>query len=270
MCAYRSRTVNFNKLPSLSHSICFRLLARSHLTTHGLRFASTSSVVSSGFDASPVADSAPVTAPTDDLLFSSFDNIDITNQPQVIFENLGFMKQLGLDYGWGPTALVQSMLEFVHIYAGTPWWASIMLTSLLVRVIFFKIYLNASDTSARMAVIKPYTEPINARLRAARMTRDTDAVKLISGELSQLYKQADIKMWRLAFPLLQAPLGYGSFRLLNGMAKLPVPGLEDGGLLWLKDLTLCDPYFILPIGTGLGFYFLFRVCKTALKLRVYC
>lgn len=258
--------MNLNKLPSLSRPVCFRLLDCSrHLTTHhALRSASTSSVVSSGLDASPVVDTAPVTAPTDDFLFSSFENLDIIDHPQVIFENLGFLKQLGLDYGWGPTTLVQNMLEFAHIYAGTPWWASIMLTGLLVRVVFFKIYLNATDASARMAVIKPYTEPISARLKAARATRDTDTIRQASGELGQLYKNADIKIWKLALPMLQVPLGYGSFRLLNGMAELPVPGLEDGGLLWLKDLTLSDPYFILPIGTGLGFYILFRVSKLVL------
>lgn len=31
------------------------------------------------------------------------------------------------------------------------------------------------------------------------------------------------------------------------MANLPIESMKTGGLLWFPDLTLCDPYFLLPI-----------------------
>ena len=31
------------------------------------------------------------------------------------------------------------------------------------------------------------------------------------------------------------------------MANLPVESMKVGGLLWFPDLTIADPYFILPI-----------------------
>ena len=31
------------------------------------------------------------------------------------------------------------------------------------------------------------------------------------------------------------------------MANLPVESLKTGGYLWFQDLTVFDPYFILPV-----------------------
>jgi YidC/Oxa1 family membrane protein insertase len=92
-----------------------------------------------------------------------------------------------------------------------------------------------------------------------------EALRLASADMKQLYKAADIKISRLFLPLLvQGPLGFGTWRLLNGMAALPVPGMDEGGLLWVKDLTVSDPYLILPMVTGLAFFWTFKVCKLAL------
>lgn len=157
---------------------------------------------------------------------------------------------------------METVLESVHLAAGTPWWGSILLTSLLLRVVFLQPVIRASDTSARLATLTPLTDPIRQRMNAAKATQDTEAVKLGALELRQLYKAADIKFSRVILPfVLQGPLGFGSFRLLRNMGTLPVPGLDEGGLLWLKDLTVCDPYFLLPMITGIGLHWTFKVCK---------
>ena len=38
------------------------------------------------------------------------------------------------------------------------------------------------------------------------------------------------------------------------MANLPVESLKDGGFLWLKDLTVHDPYYIMPIITSVTMF----------------
>jgi hypothetical protein len=61
------------------------------------------------------------------------------------------------------------------------------------------------------------------------------------------------------------------------MCKLPMESLQTSGILWFKDLTLADPYFLLPLlATGsilailqVGKQFLFtepKYRKTPLKL----
>lgn len=31
------------------------------------------------------------------------------------------------------------------------------------------------------------------------------------------------------------------------MARAPLPSLQEGGLAWFRDLTVTDPYYILPV-----------------------
>ena len=164
-----------------------------------------------------------------------------------------------MDYGWGPTAFVEYLLEHVHVYSATPWWASIILTALIVRLALLKGYIGAADVSARVATITDLQKPIKARLDAAKAARDTVAMVQATQDLRGLHRQAGIQLWKLAVPLIQVPIGYGTFRLLKGMAALPVPGLEDGGLLWIKDLTISDPYMILPATTAVAIYYTFKV-----------
>lgn len=47
--------------------------------------------------------------------------------------------------------------------------------------------------------------------------------------------------------MFQAPIFISFFFALREMANLPVESLKEGGFWWIKDLTLYDPYYIMPI-----------------------
>ncbi|KAI4213125.1 MAG: hypothetical protein LQ351_004279 [Letrouitia transgressa] len=174
-------------------------------------------------------------------------------------DHFGFMKELGLDYGWGPTALVEWTLEHIHVLLGTPWWGSIVLTAMLSRLVLFKVFIDASDNTARTQTLAPALKDLRARLNDAKAKQDIPAMMGIQREVKAIYKLAGVQMYKTALPLLQVPLGFGLFRLMRGMAALPVPGLENGGFLWITDLTVSDPYFILPTVAGISSFVLFRM-----------
>jgi len=48
-------------------------------------------------------------------------------------------------------------------------------------------------------------------------------------------------------PLAMAPVFISFFFGLRKMANLPVESMKEGGLFWFTDLTLADPYYILPL-----------------------
>ena len=43
------------------------------------------------------------------------------------------------------------------------------------------------------------------------------------------------------------------------MAYLPVPSLQTGGALWFPDLTMADPFYLLPIAVTGTMYFILEV-----------
>lgn len=175
-------------------------------------------------------------------------------------ERIGFLRELGLDYGWGPTSSVQWLLEHVYIYTGLPWWQCILLTGLTVRLALFKFGMDASDTGGRLAALKPVTDPLVKRMQQARAAGDRNKIMEASQERKLVMKSAGIKMSRTILPVLvQIPLGFGTFRLLRGMSSLPVPGFEDGGTLWFSDLSQRDPTFVLALASSGILYYTFRV-----------
>ena len=174
---------------------------------------------------------------------------------------IGYLKTLGLEFGWGPTSIVQWILEHIHVYLGTPWWGSITLAAVAIRAIMVYPLLQTSEHSARLAKVSPQLNV--AREEYSRLLADGDktAAQLAGAKIHKIRKQSGAKMaWLFAPAALQMFFGFGAFKLLRIMSQLPVPGFEDGGFLWLKDLTMSDPYLVLPVAMAGILHLSARVC----------
>ena len=155
---------------------------------------------------------------------------------------------------------MQWLLEHVHIYSGLPWSLSIIATTLLVRVGVFYFYIRQADTAARTAALSPIVKPLNEKMLERMRAGDQQTAMTYRKQISAVYKDADIHPFKAALgPLMQAMLGFGAFRLIRGMADLPVPGLQSEGLLWIADLTKSDPYMILPVAVAGMMHLVVRV-----------
>ena len=98
-----------------------------------------------------------------------------------------------------------------------------------------------------MSAMKPVIDEIKAKQAEVRLTGDPQLAAQARLEIQQHLKAADISLPRMWIPmLLQVPLGFGAFKLTRAAASLPVPGWEHGGLAWITDLTVPDPYYIIP------------------------
>ena len=95
---------------------------------------------------------------------------------------------------------------------------------------------------------------------------DNVTAQQLRQEMLIINRRADIKLWKSFVPIVQVFAGYGTFVLLRGMAHLPVPGLENGGILWFSNLAIPDPLFILPLATAGVLHWVLRVCFVSLVL----
>ncbi|MPC63126.1 Mitochondrial inner membrane protein OXA1L [Portunus trituberculatus] len=72
-----------------------------------------------------------------------------------------------------------------------------------------------------------------------------------SQELVTFMKEKQLSPLRnIVVPFAQAPIFISMFIGLRRMANLPLDSLKEGGLAWFMDLTLADPYYLLPIITS--------------------
>lgn len=187
---------------------------------------------------------------------SDLADFDITTVP----EKLGYLKELGLDFGWGPTSIVQYVVEHIHIWGDLPWWASIVGVGLLIRLALIKPMIAASDNASRLHNLKPTSEPLRQEMTRALQEGNQIEVHRKRAQLNQLNEQAGIKVSRSFWPMIQVPFGYGVFRLVRAMTALPVPAMMNESVLWLNDLSIADPTYILPILTSTFMYLAFKVC----------
>ncbi|KAI9740422.1 MAG: Mitochondrial inner membrane protein oxa1 [Cirrosporium novae-zelandiae] len=185
----------------------------------------------------------------------SIQEIDLHTLDVLPSDQIGHLHSLGLTYGWGPTNLVEWFIENTHVYFGLPWWGSFVLASVLVRIIVFPLLIKQTDMNARMSHIKPLLDPLQVESLNAMSRRDTIGMAKSREEMNAIRQEAGIKNINAFLPaMVQIPLAYGIFRLSNAMAHLPVPDLLYGGFGWFMDLTVKDPFYVLPAIAAAGSY----------------
>ncbi|KAF1346300.1 60Kd inner membrane protein-domain-containing protein [Delphinella strobiligena] len=254
------RPFSFGTSPKLFLMAIGRIVSASAiLLAAQSRLASTSNTIAPN---DGIAASTP--GPVDNAaaeVSSSFDISSITDSYLASMpEQIGYLKEIGLDYGWGPTAMIEWGLEHVHVYSGLPWWGSIVATALCFRLALFPLFLRSSDVGARQAAMLPITKPLTTRMMEAFKAQDMETGARLRSDLNDINKRAGISMTVLMGPaLLQAVFGFCAFKLMRAMANLPVPGLENGGILWFVDLTQRDPYLALPAIMAISMHAIFRM-----------
>ncbi|KAL2829822.1 60Kd inner membrane protein-domain-containing protein [Aspergillus pseudoustus] len=212
----------------------------------GIRFNSTAPATGSALSDAVPSDSG-YTVPDLDL-----SNVDINAIP----ERIGYLKELGLDYGLGPSSIMQWTMEHFHIWGGLPWIASIVATGAIVRFALLPLFFRAADNGTKTANTRHLTQPIRMELMRASQERNQTEILRCKAALQKVNKEHGISGWAMFAPMLaQIPLGYGCYRVVQGMTHLPVPSLAAEQFGWITDLTVSDPYFILPIATAILQYF---------------
>lgn len=65
------------------------------------------------------------------------------------------------------------------------------------------------------------------------------------------------------------PFFISFFLGIRGLANYPLESMMYGGLLWFPDLTVPDPYYILPVFTAVTMFITMEVCIFYLNIITY-
>src|SRR6266581_4833555 len=144
---------------------------------------------------------------------------------------------LVVDYGW-LTIIAWPLfwlLEKLHDLTGN-WGVAIILLTVLIKLIFFPLSAASYKSMAKMKLVTP-------RLTKIREMYGNDRQKM-NQAMMELYKTEKINPLGGCFPILvQLPVFIALYWLLLGAIELR----HAPFILWIKDLSALDPYYVLPI-----------------------
>lgn len=167
----------------------------------------------------------------------------------------GTLQSMGLG-GWAPSGMVQHCLDLLHSSTGLPWWATIALGTVVVKLLVFPAIIKGQKNSIHMNNNLPQMQVLQAKLSEARSCGNQMEAARYANELMLFMKEKQINpLKNMIIPLVQAPVFISFFFALRGMANLPMESFKTGGMLWFTDLTIPDPYCLLPLITSATLFF---------------
>lgn len=147
---------------------------------------------------------------------------------------------LTVDYGWfwfiaKPLFYV---LDKVHDYVGNWGWAIIILT-ILIKLVFYPLSAAGYRSMANMRRVQP-------KMMALRDRYKDDKMRL-NQAMMELYKTEKINPFGGCFPILiQIPVFIALYWVLLESVEMR----QAPFTLWLDNLSVPDPFFILPLIMG--------------------
>lgn len=149
---------------------------------------------------------------------------------------------LTIDYGiW--TVIAKPLfwlLSWFHSLVGNWGWAIVLLT-ITVKLAFFKLSQTSYRSMARMRKLQP-------QLKALKERYGNDRHK-VGPAMVELYRKEKVNPLGGCLPILvQMPVFIALYVMLIESVELR----QAPFILWIEDLTVKDPYYVLPILMGVS------------------
>ncbi len=131
------------------------------------------------------------------------------------------------------------------------WGVAIILLTLIIKLLFFKLSATSYRSMARMRKVAPEMQRIREQNKSDRQKQ--------SMELMKLYQKEKINPLGGCLPVLvQMPVFIALYYVLLESVELRQAPFFG----WIQDLSLMDPWFILPLLMGASMWFQMRLNPT--------
>ncbi len=152
--------------------------------------------------------------------------------------------ELTVDYGW--LTPVSSPLFWIMTYIQrvvNNWGVSIILLTLLVKLVFFPLSAASYKSMARMKKMQPRMKTLKERFG--------DDKQKFQQAMMEIYKKEKINPLGGCLPIvIQIPVFIALYWVLLESVELR----QAPFALWIEDLSLQDPYYVLPVLMGASMF----------------
>jgi YidC/Oxa1 family membrane protein insertase len=126
------------------------------------------------------------------------------------------------------------------------WGWSIIILTLIIKIIFFPLTYSSTKSMAKMAELQPKVKSLRNKYKNAK--RDIAQRRQMNEEMMKLYKEHGVNPAGGCLPMLiQIPFFFGIFSMLRAAIEFR----QSPWILWIGDLSVRDPYYVTPILMGI-------------------
>jgi len=163
-------------------------------------------------------------------------------------------KGLDLSVDYGMFSILSKplfwLLEWFHKLVGN-WGVAIILVTVVIKLAFFKLSASSYKSMARMRKVQP-------RFQALRERYADDKQKL-NQAVMEMYRKEKINPIGGCLPILvQMPVFLALYWVLVESVELR----QAPFMLWIQDLAIRDPIFVLPFLMGISMFVQFKLNPT--------
>ena len=160
--------------------------------------------------------------------------------------------ELTVDYGW-LTVLAKPLfwlLSFYHSWVDN-WGIAIILLTFTVKLIFFPLSAAGYRSMAKLRLVTPKLQRIREQYASDRQR--------MHQAMMEFYKQEKINPMGGCLPILvQIPVFIALFWTLMAAVELRYAPLA----LWITDMSVPDPYYVLPVIMGISMWIQSKLSPT--------
>jgi YidC/Oxa1 family membrane protein insertase len=180
-------------------------------------------------------------------------------QEESVLETITPGFELLKDYGY-LTILAKPifwLLEKIHGYVGNWGWSIILLT-ILIKLVFFPLSAASYKSMARMKEVQP-------RLMAMKEQYKGEPQKL-NQAMMEMYRKEKINPLGGCLPVvIQIPVFISLYWVL--LSSVEMRGAP--WVLWISDLSVPDPYYILPVIMAVSMFVQTKLNPIQAKVMMY-
>ena len=142
------------------------------------------------------------------------------------------------------TEVLLISIKFIHRYIPN-WGFGIIILTFLIKIIFFPLTYSSTKSMSKMQELQPKIKALRAKYKKAK--QDINQRRQMNEEMMKLYKEHGINPAGGCLPILvQIPVFWGFFRML----VVAIEFRQSPFILWIKDLSVHDPYYVTPLLMG--------------------
>jgi YidC/Oxa1 family membrane protein insertase len=159
-----------------------------------------------------------------------------------------------IDFGFFST-IAKYLLNLMKWFNGFVhnWGYSIILLTILVRILVLPFNIFSYQSMKRMQTVQPQIQALRDKYK--------DDQKMLNQEIMNLMRENKVNPLGGCLPmLLQMPVFFALYQVLSQTVDL----YQAPFIFWIEDLSIKDPYFVLPVLMGVAMFIQQKITPTTM------